>query len=90
MQGTRHVEGGGVVGVGGPARLEQAGHLEDEERVAVGAVGERLREGCRSMPDPEILDVFDHVYAEQTDELAEQKATYASYLSTFETEEAAR
>src|SRR3954453_23139716 len=48
------------------------------------ALGERLRDGCRTMPDPEILDVFDHVYAEQTDELARQKAGYADYLSTFD------
>ena len=36
------------------------------------------------MHDPHILDVFDQVYAEQTEELAEQKAGYAAYLSTFE------
>jgi len=47
-------------------------------------LGERLRDGCRSMPDPHILDVFDHVFAEQTEELAEQKAGYAAYLDTFE------
>jgi 2-oxoisovalerate dehydrogenase E1 component alpha subunit len=47
-------------------------------------LGERLREGCRSMQDPHILDVFDQVFAEQTEELAAQKAGYASYLDTFE------
>jgi 2-oxoisovalerate dehydrogenase E1 component alpha subunit len=46
--------------------------------------GERLREGCRSMPDPHILDVFDHVFAEQTEELAAQRAGYAAYLNSFE------
>jgi 2-oxoisovalerate dehydrogenase E1 component alpha subunit len=47
-------------------------------------LGEKLREGCRSMPDPHILDVFDQVFAEQTEELAAQKAGYAAYLDTFE------
>jgi pyruvate dehydrogenase E1 component alpha subunit len=36
------------------------------------------------MPDPHVLDVFDQVYAEQTAELAEQKATFAAYLDSFE------
>jgi 2-oxoisovalerate dehydrogenase E1 component alpha subunit len=60
-----------------PAFLE-AVDAEAEE------LGERLREGCRSMPDPHVLDVFDHVYAEQTEELATQKAGYADYLASFE------
>jgi 2-oxoisovalerate dehydrogenase E1 component alpha subunit len=62
----------------------------DEVDAEAETLGEHLREGCRSMPDPHVLDVFDHVYAEQTEELARQKADYAAYLSTFETEEAAR
>ena len=37
---------------------------------------------CRSRKP---LDVFDYVYAEQTEELAEQKAGYAAYLDSFET-----
>jgi pyruvate dehydrogenase E1 component alpha subunit len=47
-------------------------------------LGERLRDGCRSMPDPHLLDVFDRVYAEQTPELAEQRDLHAAYLDTFE------
>jgi pyruvate dehydrogenase E1 component alpha subunit len=47
-------------------------------------LGARLREGCRAMPDPHVLDVFDHVYAEQTEELARQRAGFAAYLDTFE------
>jgi 2-oxoisovalerate dehydrogenase E1 component alpha subunit len=47
-------------------------------------LGEHLREGCRAMPDPEVLEIFDHVYAAQTPELAEQKASYAAYLDSFE------
>jgi 2-oxoisovalerate dehydrogenase E1 component alpha subunit len=47
-------------------------------------LGEKLRDGCRSMADPHILDVFDNVFAEQTEELAGQKAGYSDYLDTFE------
>ena len=36
------------------------------------------------MPDPHILDMFDQVFAEQTEELAVQKAGYGAYLETFE------
>ena len=49
-------------------------------------LGEKLRDGCRSMPDPHILDVFDNVFAEQPEELATQKDGYAAYLDTFEPE----
>jgi pyruvate dehydrogenase E1 component alpha subunit len=51
-------------------------------------LGEHLREGCRAMADPHILDVFGQVFAEQTEELARQQAGYGAYLETFEPEEA--
>jgi len=56
----------------------------DEVEAEADALGEKLRDGCRAMKDPHILDMFDRVYAEQTDELAQQKAGYAAYLDTFE------
>ena len=43
-----------------------------------------VRARCLAMPDPELLDTFDRVYAEQTPYLAEQKAGYAAYLDTFD------
>jgi pyruvate dehydrogenase E1 component alpha subunit len=52
-------------------------------------LGEHLREGCRALPDPNILDIFDYVYAEETPELAEQKAGYAAYLESFDLNETA-
>ncbi len=52
-------------------------------------LGEHLREGCRALPEPNILDVFDQVYAEQTPELEEQKAGYAAYLDSFEVDDKA-
>jgi pyruvate dehydrogenase E1 component alpha subunit len=47
-------------------------------------LGEHLREGCRALPEPNILDIFDYVYAENTPELVTQKQGYAAYLDTFE------
>jgi pyruvate dehydrogenase E1 component alpha subunit len=47
-------------------------------------LGEHLRAGVRALPEPDPLGVFDHVFVEQTDELAEQKAGYAAYLDSFE------
>ncbi|MEZ5096553.1 MAG: pyruvate dehydrogenase (acetyl-transferring) E1 component subunit alpha [Nocardioides sp.] len=47
-------------------------------------LGRHLREGCKAMPDPGPLSMFDHVYAEMTDELAAQRDGYADYLASFE------
>jgi len=52
---------------------------EEAERL-----GEHLREGCKALPDPSPLSIFDQVYAEQTEELAAQKAGFAAYLDSFE------
>jgi 2-oxoisovalerate dehydrogenase E1 component alpha subunit len=57
----------------------------DDEADQLGAT---LREGCKALPDPSPLEMFDHVYAEQTAELAAQQASYAAYLDSFETEAA--
>ena len=56
----------------------------DQVAAEADVLGARLREGCRAMPDPHVLDMFDQVYAEQTEELARQKAGFAAYLDTFE------
>ena len=50
-------------------------------------VGARVREACRTMPDPPPLTLFDHVYAEPTAILTEQREQYASYLESFEGQE---
>ncbi|HEY3629736.1 MAG TPA: thiamine pyrophosphate-dependent dehydrogenase E1 component subunit alpha [Jatrophihabitantaceae bacterium] len=47
-------------------------------------LAEHVRAGCRALPDPEPLSVFDHVHVELTDELREQRDTYAAYLDSFE------
>ena len=54
--------------------------LDDEAK----ELGHHLREGCKALPDPAPLSVFDHVYTEMTDELAAQRDGYAAYLASFE------
>jgi pyruvate dehydrogenase E1 component alpha subunit len=68
--------------------LRRNGLVDDEFLAGIQAeaddLGHTLREGCKAMPDPQPLSMFDHVYAEMTDELAAQRDTYAAYLETFE------
>ena len=47
-------------------------------------LGHHLREGCKALPDPQPLDMFAHVYAEETEELRIQREGFAAYLETFE------
>jgi 2-oxoisovalerate dehydrogenase E1 component alpha subunit len=44
----------------------------------------RLREGCRQLPDPGPLEIFDHVYAAPHAIVAEERDRYAAYLDSFE------
>ncbi len=44
----------------------------------------RIRKGCLEMTDPDPLAMFDDVYVEQTQLLADEKAQFATYLSGFE------
>jgi 2-oxoisovalerate dehydrogenase E1 component alpha subunit len=43
-----------------------------------------IRAGCRTLPNPGVGEVFDHVYAEQTDQLREQRAEFAAFLASVE------
>jgi 2-oxoisovalerate dehydrogenase E1 component alpha subunit len=56
----------------------------DELDAEAEQLGAHLREGCKALPDPNPLDIFDQVYVEQTDELAEQRDGFAAYLESFE------
>jgi 2-oxoisovalerate dehydrogenase E1 component alpha subunit len=70
-------------GLAAPEFFEE---IEDEAE----KLGEHLREGCRALPEPNPLDIFDQVYAEESAELVAQKAGFADYLASFEPEEALR
>jgi 2-oxoisovalerate dehydrogenase E1 component alpha subunit len=52
----------------------------DEE---ANELGHRLREGCKALPDPDLADIFEQVYVEQTPELATQRDDFAAYRATF-------
>ncbi|HEX3930181.1 MAG TPA: pyruvate dehydrogenase (acetyl-transferring) E1 component subunit alpha [Nocardioides sp.] len=56
----------------------------DDVSAEADDLGHRLREGCKALPDPQPLSMFDHVFAEETDELAAQRDGYAAYLESFE------
>jgi len=56
-----------------------AGVEEEAEKL-----GEHLREGCKALPEPSPLSIFDQVYVDQTPELAAQKVGFAAYLDSFE------
>ncbi len=68
--------------------LKRNGMADQEFFDAVAAeadeLGHRLREGCKALPDPQPLSMFDHVYAEMTDELVVQRDGFAAYLESFE------
>ncbi|MFU8945857.1 pyruvate dehydrogenase (acetyl-transferring) E1 component subunit alpha [Mycetocola zhadangensis] len=70
------------------ALLERRGALTDElesrVRNRADAVARDLRAGCLSIPAPDPMTVFDHVFAEPHSGLERQKSQYAAYLASFE------
>ena len=56
----------------------------DELDAESDALAARLRAACHSLPDPDPLTMFEHVYVEQTEPLREQQQAYADYLASFE------
>jgi 2-oxoisovalerate dehydrogenase E1 component alpha subunit len=70
------------------AYLVRTGQAEPEFFAEVDAeakqVGARVREACRTMPDPPPLDIFDHVYAGPQAILEAEREQYAAYLDSFE------
>ncbi len=73
------------------AYLVRTGQAEPEFFAEVDAeakrVGARVREACRTMPDPPPMAIFDHVYAEPTAIVRAEREQYAAYLDSFEGEE---
>ncbi|HZG98685.1 MAG TPA: pyruvate dehydrogenase (acetyl-transferring) E1 component subunit alpha [Nocardioidaceae bacterium] len=70
------------------AYLVRGGMVDDEWLAELDAEAEelaaRLRSGCLSLPDPDVLSIFDNAYADPPAELLEQKAGFAAYLDSFE------
>ena len=73
------------------AYLARTGQAEPEFFAEVEAeakeVGARIREACRTMPDPPPLAIFDNVYAEPTAILRAERDQFAAYLDTFDGEQ---
>jgi len=69
------------------AHLSRSGKADAEFFAAVDAEGDELakhiRSGTLDMPDPAPTEMFDHVYAEQTDEIAAQRAAFLAYQEGF-------
>ncbi|MDH6580155.1 2-oxoisovalerate dehydrogenase E1 component alpha subunit [Kitasatospora sp. MAP5-34] len=70
------------------AYLEAEGLVDDEFLAGIEAesvaLGLRVREGVRSMPDPDPTLIFDHVYAEPHTLVDEERAEYEAYAASFE------
>ncbi len=47
------------------------------------ALAARIRKGCLEMTDPDPAEMFDHVYAEQTEVLRQQRREFVSYHEGF-------
>lgn len=48
------------------------------------ALGKRVREVVRSMPDPDVMAIFENVYADGHALVDEERAQFAAYLASFE------
>ncbi|MEV0191668.1 pyruvate dehydrogenase (acetyl-transferring) E1 component subunit alpha [Kitasatospora purpeofusca] len=68
--------------------LEKEGLADEEFFASVEAeseqLGLRVREGVRSMPDPDPTLIFDHAYAEPHALVDEERAGYIEYAASFE------
>jgi pyruvate dehydrogenase E1 component alpha subunit len=69
------------------AHLSRSGQADAEFFAAVDAEGDelaaRIRSGTLEMPDPPGTAIFDSVFAEQTPELAQQRAEFVAYHAGF-------
>ena len=55
----------------------------DEVDAEADRLGARIREACRSMPDPAPLSAFEHVYAGPHAIVGAERDAYATYLDSF-------
>jgi 2-oxoisovalerate dehydrogenase E1 component alpha subunit len=70
------------------AYLSRSGKADHDFFAAVDAEGDelaaRLRRGTLEMVDPAGTEIFDHVFVEQTPELARQREEFVAYHASFE------
>jgi pyruvate dehydrogenase E1 component alpha subunit len=55
--------------------------LQSELDSEAASLAQRMREGCRELPDPHPLSMFDHVYAGSDDRIEAQRLEVESILS---------
>ncbi len=60
------------------------GAFFDAVEADADALGERLRTETVAMPDPDIDDIFDHVYVEPHRQVEDDKVALHAYLASFE------
>jgi 2-oxoisovalerate dehydrogenase E1 component alpha subunit len=63
-------------------QLVDQGFFEGVEHDA-DEMAAHLRAGVLSMPDPQPLSIFDHVYADGSAEIDQQRASFGTYLDSF-------
>jgi 2-oxoisovalerate dehydrogenase E1 component alpha subunit len=63
--------------------MAAAGFFESIDREA-DELAEQVRIGCRQLPTPEPLRIFDDAYVEPPAELTRQRDQFAAYLESFE------
>jgi pyruvate dehydrogenase E1 component alpha subunit len=61
---------------------DEAYHAELERES--DALAKRVREGVRTMPDPDTMAIFENVYADGHALVDEERAQFAQYLASFE------
>jgi 2-oxoisovalerate dehydrogenase E1 component alpha subunit len=57
----------------------------DEVDAEAAELARHVREGCRALPDPEPLTLFDHVLVDANGIIDAERAQYVAYLDQFET-----
>ncbi|MFF3839546.1 pyruvate dehydrogenase (acetyl-transferring) E1 component subunit alpha [Streptomyces sp. NPDC001930] len=67
--------------------LEREGHADEAFFEALEAeseaLGKRVREGVRNMPDPDDMAIFENVYADGHSLVDEERAQFAAYQASF-------
>ncbi|MFD3835905.1 pyruvate dehydrogenase (acetyl-transferring) E1 component subunit alpha [Streptomyces sp. NPDC058642] len=71
--------------------LEASNHTDDgffaELEAESEALGKRVREAVRAMPDPDHFAIFEHAYADGHALVDEERAQFAAYQASFAAEE---
>ena len=57
--------------------------LQQQVKDKADAVASEMRRGCTTMPDPQPMDIFKHVYSTPNSWLERQQDHYARYLASF-------